>query len=378
MTSAQSIESSVLVKTPAISFRSVDKFYGDHKVLKNITFDVEKGEKVVICGPSGSGKSTLIRCVNRLETHQAGEIRVAGVALDQTTVRSVRQHIGMVFQSFNLFPHLTIEENCMVAPMSTKRMGRADARALAMKYLSRVRVEAHARKYPSQLSGGQQQRVALARALAQKPKVLLLDEPLSALDAKIRVSLREEIRALQRALGITTIFVTHDQEEALSMSDRVVVMNEGRAEQVGTPFEVYNNPETPFVANFVGTLSVLKGKVLDAASGRIQIGKSEIVASRKLFQANPGDACSVALRPEAAVLENGHGGAVNGAARNRLEGTIDDVAFLGSVVRVRVKIEDNAISLDTFNNPSAIPPQRGAPVVVSFTPNDVLVLDGAR
>jgi putative spermidine/putrescine transport system ATP-binding protein len=205
--------------------------------------------------------------------------------------------------------------------------------------------------------------------------VLLLDEPLSALDAKIRVSLREEIRALQRTLGITTIFVTHDQEEALSMSDRVVVMNEGRAEQVGTPFEVYNNPATPFVANFVGTLSVLKGRVLDAATGRIQIGKSEIVASRKLFQASPGDACSVALRPEAAVLENGHAAPGD---RNRLAGVIDDVSFLGSVVRVRVKIEDNAISLDTFNNPNAVPPQPGAPVVVSFTPNDVLVLDGSR
>jgi putative spermidine/putrescine transport system ATP-binding protein len=152
-------------------------------------------------------------------------------------------------------------------------------------------------------------------------------------------------------------------------------MNEGRAEQVGTPFEIYNNPETPFVANFVGTLSVLKGKVLDAASGRIQIGKSEIVAARKLFQASPGDACSVALRPEAAVLENGH--AMPGG-RNRLEGVIDDVSFLGSVVRVRVKIDDNAISLDTFNNPSAVPPQPGAPVVVSFTSNDVLVLDSSR
>jgi putative spermidine/putrescine transport system ATP-binding protein len=230
-----------------------------------------------------------------------------------------------------------------------------------------------ASRFPYQCSGGQQQRVALARALAHKPKVLLLDEPLSALDAKIRVSLREDIRALQRSLGITTIFVTHDQEEALSMSDRVVVMNEGRVDQVGAPFEIYNDPATKFVANFVGTLSVLKGKVLDPKSGRIQVGKSEIVASRRLISANAGDACAVALRPEAAVLENGHD---LGAGRNRLGGTIDEVSFLGSVVRIRVKIDEDSISLDTFNNPSAIPPQRGAPVVVSFTPNDVLVLDG--
>jgi putative spermidine/putrescine transport system ATP-binding protein len=240
--------------------------------------------------------------------------------------------------------------------------------------LTMIKLPHLADRYPYQCSGGQQQRVALARALAHKPKVLLLDEPLSALDAKIRVSLREDIRALQRNLGITTIFVTHDQEEALSMSDRVVVMNEGRVDQVGAPFEIYNNPATRFVANFVGTLSVLKGKVLDPKTGRIQVGRSEIIASRRVVNANAGDTCSVALRPEAAVLENGHD---LGTGRNRLGGTIEEVSFLGSVVRIRVKIDDNAISLDTFNNPSATPPQRGAPVVVSFTPNDVLVLDGA-
>ena len=280
----------------------------------------------------------------------------------------------MVFQAYALFPNMTVADNVAFGLKVAKRPPN-EIKSRVEEMLAMIKLPHLADRYPYQCSGGQQQCVALARALAHKPKVLLLDEPLSALDAKIRVSLREDIRTLQRSLGITTIFVTHDQEEALSMSDRVVVMNEGRVDQVGAPFEIYNNPATRFVANFVGTLSVLQGKVLDAKSGRIQIGQSEIVAARRIFNGNPGDACSVALRPEAAVLENGHD---LGAGRNRLGGTIDEVSFLGSVVRIRVKIDDAAISLDTFNNPSAIPPQRGAPVVVGFTPNDVLVLDGAE
>jgi putative spermidine/putrescine transport system ATP-binding protein len=278
----------------------------------------------------------------------------------------------MVFQAYALFPNMTVADNVAFGLKVAKRPV-SEIKARVEEMLNMIKLPHLASRFPYQCSGGQQQRVALARALAHKPKVLLLDEPLSALDAKIRVSLREDIRALQRSLGITTIFVTHDQEEALSMSDRVVVMNEGRVDQVGAPFEIYNDPATKFVANFVGTLSVLKGKVLDPKSGRIQVGKSEIVASRRLISASAGDACAVALRPEAAVLENGHD---LGAGRNRLGGTIDEVSFLGSVVRIRVKIDEDSISLDTFNNPSAIPPQRGAPVVVSFTPNDVLVLDG--
>jgi putative spermidine/putrescine transport system ATP-binding protein len=355
-----------------LEINDVRKQFAANVVVKGFTLGIEGGEFLSLLGPSGCGKTTVLRMVAGFESPSAGAIRIDGK--DVTSLRPNQRNVGMVFQAYALFPNMTVAENVAFGLKVAKRPA-AEIKSRVDEMLNMIKLPHLADRYPYQCSGGQQQRVALDRALAQKPKVLLLDEPLSALDAKIRVSLREEIRALQRALGITTIFVTHDQEEALSMSDRVVVMNEGKAEQVGTPFEVYNNPATPFVANFVGTLSVLKGKVLDAASGRIQIGKSEIVASRKLFQANPGDPCSVALRPEAAVLENGHGGAANGAARNRLEGTIDDVSFLGSVVRLRVMIEDNAISLDTFNNPNAAPPQPGAPVVVSFTPNDVLVLE---
>ena len=202
--------------------------------------------------------------------------------------------------------------------------------------------------------------------------MLLLDEPLSALDAKIRVSLREEIRSMQRELGITTIYVTHDQEEALSMSDRIVVMNEGRVEQIGTPFEIYNYPRTRFVASFVGTLNILRGRVVDAASGRITIDDQPIVAARGMGGLQHDEVRSVALRPEAILLNDERGGA------NRMQGTIEEVSFLGAVVRIRVRFRENAISLDTFNNPNVPPPERGAAATVNFAPEDVLVLEGAE
>jgi putative spermidine/putrescine transport system ATP-binding protein len=219
------------------------------------------------------------------------------------------------------------------------------------------------------LSGGQQQRVALARALALKPQILLLDEPLSALDAKIRVSLREEIRSLQRQLGITTIFVTHDQEEALSMSDRIVVMSEGRIEQVGSPFDIYNFPATRFVASFVGTLSLLEGAVVDPSAGLIKVDGRNLRAARGLPGARVGDRCTVALRPEGVQLGDGSEPA------NRMQGTIGDIGFLGSVVRVRVQFDTCAIMLDLFNKPGLEPLRHGAAVTVSFNPDNLIVLD---
>ena len=201
--------------------------------------------------------------------------------------------------------------------------------------------------------------------------MLLLDEPLSALDAKIRVSLRDEIRDIQRELGITTIFVTHDQEEALSMSDRIDVMSAGHVEQVGTPFEIYNFPKTRFVASFVGTLNILNGTVVDPAQGRIKIDGQEIRTARGVGDGRAGDARSVALRPEAIVLNGA------GIGRNEIRGTIDEVSFLGAVVRIRVKLDENSVSLDTFNSPSAPPPKRGDAVTLTFAPEDVLMLEQA-
>jgi putative spermidine/putrescine transport system ATP-binding protein len=235
--------------------------------------------------------------------------------------------------------------------------------------LNLIKLPALGNRYPHQLSGGQQQRVALARALAIQPQVLLLDEPLSALDAKIRVALRHEIRTIQRELGITTIYVTHDQEEALSLSDRIVIMSEGRVEQIGTPFEIYNFPRTSFVASFVGTLNILRGRVADPAGGKIVIDGQEVIASRGLADARVGEVCSVALRPEIVSLGDAAGDG------NRMQGMVEDVNFLGSIVRVRVRFKDNAISLDLFNNPSLSLPQRGQAVTVTFPREAVLALE---
>jgi putative spermidine/putrescine transport system ATP-binding protein len=225
-------------------------------------------------------------------------------------------------------------------------------------------------RYPYQLSGGQQQRVALARALAIRPQVLLLDEPLSALDAKIRVSLRNEIRSIQRGLGITTVYVTHDQEEALSLSDRIVVMSEGRVEQIGPPFEIYNFPKTAFVASFIGTLNLLKGRVIDPARGRIAVDGQEIVAARGLETARAGDVRSIAVRPETVSVGDAAGG-------NRMTGTVEDVVFLGPIVRIRVRFTEQALSLDTFNDPTLSLPRPGQPLAVTFRQDAVLALEAA-
>jgi putative spermidine/putrescine transport system ATP-binding protein len=288
---------------------------------------------------------------------------------DVTRLKPNQRNIGMVFQAYALFPNLTVAQNIAFG-LRVAKVPKAEADQRVAEMLKLIHLPALGDRYPYQLSGGQQQRVALARALAPKPKVLLLDEPLSALDAKVRVSLREEIRQIQKDLGITTVFVTHDQEEALSISDRIVVMYSGRAEQVGTPFEIYNQPRTRFVASFVGTLNIMNAVVKNPSQGRIAIDGQEVTASRGVSGAETGAKRSVALRPEAVSL-NGIGG-----TRNRLDGTIEDVNFLGSVVRVRVRFQESAVSLDTFNNPNAPPPKQGEKVTVSFAPEDLLVLEG--
>ena len=345
------------------------KSFGPMHVVQNFELAVERGEFVSFLGPSGCGKTTTLRMVAGFERPSAGAIRINGQ--EMTGLRPNQRNVGMVFQSYALFPNMTVAENVGFGLKVAKRPA-AEIRARVEEMLALIRLPTLAGRYPYQLSGGQQQRVALARAIAIKPQVLLLDEPLSALDAKIRVSLREEIKTVQRELGITTIYVTHDQEEALSMSDRIVVMNEGRVEQIGTPFEVYNYPRTRFVASFVGTLNILRARVTDAARGLIAIDDQEIVARRGIAGAKTGETRLVALRPEAISLAD------SGGVRNRMRGTIEDVSFLGSVMRIRVRFTTSAISLDTFNNPGVAPPQRGQPVTVGFAHEDVLVLEGAE
>ncbi|SHH04569.1 putative spermidine/putrescine transport system ATP-binding protein [Kaistia soli DSM 19436] len=351
-----------------LSIERITKTFGATTTVKGVDLAVERGEFVTLLGPSGCGKTTILRMVAGFETPSSGTIRIDGK--DVTDLKPHQRKIGMVFQAYALFPNMTVADNIAFGLKVARKNG-AEIASRVKEMLELIKLPQVAERYPYQLSGGQQQRVALARALAIKPQILLLDEPLSALDAKIRVSLRDEIRAVQRQLGITTIFVTHDQEEALSMSDRVCVMSEGRIEQLGTPFEIYNYPKTRFVASFVGTLNILSGRVSDGAEGRIVVDGQEIVTSRGLNGASTGDALAVALRPEALSI-----GRANGSSNN-LEGTIDEVHFLGSVVRIRVRFKESAVSLDTFNRPNAAPPERGQPITVNFGREDILVLEGA-
>ncbi len=236
-----------------IRMEGVQKWYDSFHVLKDIELEVRKGERIVICGPSGSGKSTLIRCINQLEKHQKGTITVNGITLDShhRHLDQVRREVGMVFQQFNLFPHLTVMQNCMLAPMKVRGIAKAEAQAIAMTYLERVRIPEQADKYPGQLSGGQQQRVAIARALAMQPIALLCDEITSALDPE----LVSEVLAVVKELaceGMTLLMVTHEMRFARDVCSRVVFMHQGRVHEIGPPEEVFATPKTPELQQFLG------------------------------------------------------------------------------------------------------------------------------
>jgi general L-amino acid transport system ATP-binding protein len=240
---------------PAIQMIAVNKWYGEFHVLRNIDLTVDQGEKIVICGPSGSGKSTLIRCINRLEEHQQGDIIVDGVTLsnDVKNIEAIRREVGMVFQSFNLFPHLTILDNLTLAPIWVKKMPKKDAEEVAMNLLKRVRIPEQALKYPGQLSGGQQQRVAIARALCMRPKIMLFDEPTSALDPEMVKEVLDTMIGLAED-GMTMLCVTHEMGFARQAADRVIFMDQGQIVEQNTPVEFFNHPKTERAKDFLSKI----------------------------------------------------------------------------------------------------------------------------
>jgi putative spermidine/putrescine transport system ATP-binding protein len=357
----------------------VEKRFGGVVAVEGFDLAAERGEFVSFLGPSGCGKTTTLRMIAGFEEPTAGSISVDGQ--DVTDIPPNRRNVGMVFQSYALFPNMTVANNVAFG-LKMRRRPSADIGRRVTELLELIHLPDKADRYPYQLSGGQQQRVALARALAYEPTILLLDEPLSALDAKIRVALRHEIRQIQRQLGITTVYVTHDQEEALELSDRIVVMSQGKIEQIGTPFEIYNFPATAFVASFVGTLNAIEAKIVEAAAGRLSMAGHEVRTTSAL-SGSEGQAVTVALRPEMIALATPDGSnvvavsALEGATgTNRLPATVADVAFLGSVVRVHTTVgpDQTPVYVDTFNNPNLAVPPAGSPVVLSFPPEGCLVL----
>lgn len=332
---------------------NVRKAFTEPAAVDNFNLAAERGEFVSFLGPSGCGKTTTLRMVAGFETPTSGQIIIDGK--DMTNVPPNKRNVGMVFQSYALFPNMTVAGNIGFGMMIAGK-SKTEINKRVDEMLELIHLPGYGPRYPYQLSGGQQQRVALARAIAPSPNLLLLDEPLSALDAKIRVELRTEIRRIQQTLGITTIYVTHDQEEALSISDRIVVMSAGKIEQVGTPFEIYNFPTTKFAASFVGQLNLIPVTVADSTHCAFN-GHPLLIGQPTSFER--GRQVRLAIRPEEFRL----GAEAN---RNLLEGQVESVTFLGSIVRVRVDLGGAITSVDLFNERQLVLPKVNDKVTVSF------------
>ena len=308
-------------QNPYLKITDLTKLFGDFVALDSISLDVYEGEFICFLGPSGCGKTTLLRAIAGLDIQTYGSVEQAG--RDVSNLMASERDFGIVFQSYALFPNLTIYKNVAYG-LENAKLPRKQVDDRVAELLALVGMSDQADKYPAQLSGGQQQRISLARALAISPGLLLLDEPLSALDAKVRLMLRHEIKDLQRKLGVTTIMVTHDQEEALTMADRIVVMNHGVIEQVGTPTEIYNEPATAFVADFIGTMNFLEAQV--TGSTQIQIGELSINCLE--VPGKEGAKITVSIRPEDVVVQD--------ASDNRMQTTIESIEFLGAFVRAEL------------------------------------------
>jgi putative spermidine/putrescine transport system ATP-binding protein len=350
-----------------LTLQNISKsFAGGTVAVGHFELAVEKGEFVSFLGPSGCGKTTTLRMIAGFENPTTGTIQINGH--DITHIPPNQRNVGMVFQSYALFPNMSVGKNVGFG-LKVRGRPRDEIDSRVKEMLGLIQMSHLENRYPYQLSGGQQQRVALARALAIHPQVLLLDEPLSALDAKIRVDLRQEIRRIQRQLGITTIYVTHDQEEALSLSDRVVVMREGEIEQVGTPFEIYNFPQTAFVASFVGTLNTANAEVVDPAKHLLKIGNVQIQGTEGFDDKEKGDIVRIAIRPERFNFVSQEKKA------NILDCQIENITFLGSIVRIQILIGGSKFFMDTFNNPFLELPRIGDKEQVTCSREAVLILD---
>ncbi len=349
-----------------LALTDISKQFGSTTVVKDFNLDVKKGEFVSFLGPSGCGKTTTLRMVAGFETPTTGRVTLDDA--DITNKSPNQRNVGMVFQAYALFPNMTVAQNIGFG-MQIHHESKEAIKQRVEEMLALIHLETKGGSFPNQLSGGQQQRVALARALANRPQVLLLDEPLSALDAKIRVQLRAEIRAIQRKLGITAIYVTHDQEEALSISDRIVVMYDGKVEQVGTPFRIYNFPETPFVANFVGTLNTVEAVIADPAKKLLRVDGLELETADALDGKRAGDKVMIAIRPERLHF------LTEEKKDNVFDCTIENITFLGSIVRVQVQIANSKFYMETFNNPFLELPKLGSKEKITCSKEAVLILN---
>ena len=367
-----------------LQVEDIQKRFGRTRVLEDISFSLEQGQAMAIIGSSGSGKTTLLRCLNFLEKPEQGTISVAGNlifdAADPATqreseVRKKRLHFGLVFQSFNLFPQYTALKNVTLARellaqeqpdfKQNKKQILEEIQADGRELLAKMGLSERANHYPSQLSGGQQQRVALARAVVIEPSVLLFDEPLSNLDAKLRESMRDELRALQKRLGITSLYVTHDQSEAMSISDKIIIMSKGKVEQIGPPREIYYHPNSRFVADFIGEANFLEARVRSASGEKavIDVVGQELTVNN-FAKAGPGDDAVLVIRPEGATL----------AEQGLLEGTVTLSTFMGSYQYYQVMVGNMEIQITDYNPVNRRIYEVGEKAYLDFDPKGVYIL----
>ena len=319
---------SAAVASPFLRVRNLVKRFGSFTALKDVSLEVREGEFVCFLGPSGCGKTTLLRAIAGLDPQNEGSIEIAG--RDVSHLPPAARDFGIVFQSYALFPNLTVAANVGYG-LVNQHKSRREIETRTRELLTLVGLSDQEKKYPVQLSGGQQQRVALARAIATSPGLLLLDEPLSALDARVRLRLRDEIKSLQRRLGVTTIMVTHDQEEALAMADRIVVMNQGVIEQVGSPSDIYRKPETAFVADFVGSMTFLDAKI--SGANKLRLGTLDL-ACGNTRHFHEGTAVRVGFRPEEIQVRN-----IAPTTANLVVTHVTSLDFLGPFCRAKLKPE---------------------------------------
>ena len=347
----------------AASVQSLSKRFKKTPVLDNVSFDVAEGESLVLLGASGSGKTTILRIIAGLEQPDTGRVILHGK--DVTDMPARERGVGVIFQAYALFPRMTVEKNIGYG-LKIRRRPRKERKKIVNDLLKLVQLEQHRKKYPWQLSGGQQQRVAIARTLAYKPQVLLFDEPFGALDAQTRVHLRREIRALLRQVKVPSVFITHDQEEALELGDRIAVLNNGHLEQVGTPDEVYNHPATEFVATFLGAANLLLGVV---SVGAVEIGSARLPADKETRRFREGQSVKLVFRPEDACLSRDAN--LPEGCRRLANGVIEEISFVGAYERLNVRL-DLAHRPQSDNEPPAYQvtintPEKmtGVPIIVT-------------
>ncbi|HEY6230925.1 MAG TPA: ABC transporter ATP-binding protein [Pyrinomonadaceae bacterium] len=315
----------------AASVRGVSKHFKKARVLEDVSFDVKEGESLVLLGASGSGKTTILRIIAGLEQPDSGYVILHGK--DVTDLPARERGVGVIFQSYALFPRMTVEKNIAYG-LKIRHTRRKERKETVNRLIELVQLEQHRKKYPWQLSGGQQQRVAIARTLAYKPQVLLFDEPFGALDAQTRVHLRREIRVLLREVRVPSIFITHDQEEALELGDRIAVLNDGHLEQVGTPDEVYNHPATEYVATFLGAANLLLGV---ATEGFVEIGTAKLPAENETKRFRDGQSVKLVFRPEDVCISQDAN--LPGGCRRLANGVIQEVNFVGAYERLTVRLD---------------------------------------